>query len=473
MNSPSIPTSAPSSARKEIGNQWRLAVPIALTFLLNMGMSITDTVMVAGFGVHALTGIALASDSFSIVFYLASGIIAGLAPFFAKAIAHDEHQSIAQLWRTGVLIVICISLLLIPALWFVSMLFETIGVDTISAHIGAQYQHIIMFALFPMLMVALCRTYLTALQNTRVILMVTLLALPLNAVLNYFFMHGIAGYGALGAVGTGYSTLLVSTLTAVILLFAVWSHSPQVFAKTPTPSYGLNRVMAVLKTGVPIGIGSLAEVGLYLLSTVYVASVGTVDAVAHILVLRLAGVAYAIPAALSQTATVRVAASTTSSAERIAVQAAFRLALFAIVLVCGALLVLAPGVSRLLLDGSPAGVQAAQLAVTLIILLVVMEVFEIPGLTATGILRAHHDTRRPMIYLLFCYWIVSAPLALYLVEIKSLGAIGIWLALLFGMALSSVLIVIRFARQWYAINSMKDMIRGLNGVGVLARFLRV
>ena len=202
-------------------------------------------------------------------------------------------------------------------------------------------------------------------------------------------------------------------------------------------------------------------VGLYLLSTVYVATVGTVDAVAHILVLRLAGLAYAIPAALSQTTTVRVAASTTLAAEKVAVQAALQLALIATVLVCGVLLAMAPGVSKLLLDGSPAGEQAAQMAAYLIVLLVFVEAFEIPALTATGVLRAHHDTRRPMVYLLFCYWVVSAPLGVFLVEVQSLGAIGIWLALLVGMTLSSVLIIGRFARHQDALFSALNWMRGL------------
>ena len=80
-------------------------------------------------------------------------------------------------------------------------------------------------------------------------------------------------------------------------------------------------------------------------------------------------------------------------------------------------------------------------------LLVAVEAIEIPALTATGVLRAHHDTRLPMIYLVVSYWFVSAPLGVYLVEIQSLGAVGIWTALLVGMTLSSLLIIIRFARQ--------------------------
>jgi hypothetical protein len=61
----------------------RLAVPIMLIALVNMGMSITDTVMVsASYGTEALASVAVGSDFYSILFYLGAGTIGGLLPFY-------------------------------------------------------------------------------------------------------------------------------------------------------------------------------------------------------------------------------------------------------------------------------------------------------------------------------------------------------------------------------------------------------
>jgi hypothetical protein len=59
-----------------------------LIALVNMGMSVTDTLMVsAAFGAEALAAVAVGSDFYSILFYLGAGTIGGLAPFYAAAVA--------------------------------------------------------------------------------------------------------------------------------------------------------------------------------------------------------------------------------------------------------------------------------------------------------------------------------------------------------------------------------------------------
>ena len=69
------------SARSEGEALLRLALPIMLIALVNMGMSITDTVMVSVyFGADALAAVAVGSDLQSIVFYLGAGILGGPLP---------------------------------------------------------------------------------------------------------------------------------------------------------------------------------------------------------------------------------------------------------------------------------------------------------------------------------------------------------------------------------------------------------
>jgi Na+-driven multidrug efflux pump len=61
--------------------------PITLIALVNMGMSVTDTVMVSAlFGTGALAAVAVGSDFYSIVFYLSAGVLGGIAPFYTAAV---------------------------------------------------------------------------------------------------------------------------------------------------------------------------------------------------------------------------------------------------------------------------------------------------------------------------------------------------------------------------------------------------
>ena len=69
----------------------RLALPIMLIALVNMGMSITDAAMVSVlFGADALAAVAVGSDLYSILFYLGAGTLAGLSPFYAAAVVRAD-----------------------------------------------------------------------------------------------------------------------------------------------------------------------------------------------------------------------------------------------------------------------------------------------------------------------------------------------------------------------------------------------
>jgi Na+-driven multidrug efflux pump len=76
----------------------RLAAPIMLIALVNMGMSITDTAMVATlFGADALAAVAVGSDLYSILFYLGAGVLGGLAPFYTAATVRSDPAERARL----------------------------------------------------------------------------------------------------------------------------------------------------------------------------------------------------------------------------------------------------------------------------------------------------------------------------------------------------------------------------------------
>jgi MATE family multidrug resistance protein len=72
-----------------------------------------------------------------------------------------------------------------------------------------------------------------------------------------------------------------------------------------------NGLAAVLRVGLPIGIATVAEVGVFLGATIYAATLSAADVAAHTLALRTAGVAYAVPTALLQAAMIRMARAET------------------------------------------------------------------------------------------------------------------------------------------------------------------
>lgn len=421
----------------------RLAAPIMLIALVNMGMSVTDAAMVSAiFGADALAAVAVGSDFYSIVFYLGAGTLGGLAPFYTAATVRSDFAGTARLVRIGWMMVGLIAALSVPLVWFAPGWLAVLGLDTGLLEQGRGYTRAMALTLVPMLGVMLYRTILTAAEKPKVFLKVTVAMLPLNALGNYVLMTGPGPVPAFGPTGAGICTLLVATASLAILILLARRASGRATAAPGISGVDWRGIVAVLRVGLPVGIGTVAEVGVFLAATIYAATLGAADVAAHTLTLRTAGVAYAIPAALLQASMVRMARAHSQGDSRTD-RAVFTSSL-AISLAFGALIVLllsigAGPLAGAFFDDSPAGVAAAGLAAGLLVLLGVMEFIFTPGAAAAGLLRGRKDTRVPMIFALVGHWAVGAPLGVYLCEWHDLGAAGIWIGLSAGTLLTTSL----------------------------------
>ena len=425
----------------------RLAAPIMLICLVNMGMSVTDTAMVSAlFGAEALAAVAVGSDLYSIVFYLGAGVLAGFAPLYTAAVVRADPAERARLERSGRLAVALIAALLAPLVWTAPDWLARLGLDPDLLSQGRGYTRAMAATLVPMLGVALYRTILTAAEKPRIFLRVTLAMLPLNAAADYVLMTGAGPLPAFGPAGSGLGSLLVAT-TSLAILVGVGRRD-----RTSAPAgVDWQGLAMALRVGLPIGIATVAEVGVFLAATIYAATLGAADVAAHTLALRTAGVAYAVPTALLQAAMVRGARAETlgDPALRRSVTASG----LALALIAGTLLliVLAAGARPLadhFFDTSAVGLAASGLAAGLLLLLAVMEFVFAPSAAAAGLLRGRKDTRAPMLFTLIGQWGVGAPVGLYLCEAMGLGVAGLWIGLAAGTLLTALLTLHRlFVRR--------------------------
>jgi MATE family multidrug resistance protein len=425
----------------------RLAIPLVLIALVNMGMSLTDTLMVsAGFGVEALAAVAVASDFQSILFYLGAGTISGIAPLYAAAAARLDNGERTRLERAGQAVVLLLALALVPALWTAPDWLKFLGLDQGLLEAGRGYTRAMALTLVPLLGVTLYRTILTAAQRPRVFLAVTAAMLPLNALGNHLLMHGFGPIPAFGPTGAGLSSLIVATATLLVLILI----ARRTVRPTKWPSIGWIDIWPLFRIGLPIGVATVAELGIFLGATLYAATLGPAEVAAHTVALRVAGVAYAVPAALLQAATVRMAlavAARDSTRGKQVVTSALGLGMLAGTCLLGTLAVGADPITRSILDPSATGVAAAGTAVGLLLILGLMEFIANPGSAATGLLRGRKDTRVPMMVTLLGYWVVAAPLGLWLSEVLEHGIAGFWLGLLAGTFVTSALLLVRASRQ--------------------------
>lgn len=462
-----VPTATPMTAsgwalRFEEGRSLlRLAMPIALIALVNMGMSVTDTLMVSWlFGAEALAAVAVGSDLYSIIFYFCAGTLGGLAPFYTAAVTRADAVFRARLERMGWIMVALLALLSVPAVWFAPTWLEYLGLERGLLDEGTGYTRSMALTLIPMLGVTLYRTVLTAAEKPKVFLNVTMAMLPLNAVANYMLMMGAGPIPAFGPTGAGLSTLLVAAATLAALLFVARRATANATANAtaampaaapagaPVEHHGLG---AVLRVGLPIGVTMLTETGIFLAVTLYAAALSAADVAAHTLTLRLSGILYAGSAAMLQASMVRMARAVTlenAAMARAVVTSSLLISLTAGAALFALMAVSAEPLAVWFFDSSAAGIAAAKVAVGLLLLLGLLELIVYPGLAALGLLRGRKDTAATMTFKLVSYWGIGAPLGIWLCEVQHLGVTGLWIGLVTGAALTTLLTLWRlFTRR--------------------------
>jgi multidrug resistance protein, MATE family len=435
---------------KEGRSILRLAIPIMLIALVNMGMSVTDTLMVsAAFGAEALAAVAVGSDFFSILFYLGAGTIGGLAPVYTAAVVKADPAERIRLERTGQMVVLLIAAFLVPVVWTAPDWLGGLGLDQDLLDDGRGYTRAMALTLVPMLGVMLYRTILTAAERPKVFLKVTAAMLPLNALGNYVFMHGLGPVPDFGTTGAGVSSLLVALVSLTVLVLVARRSVPRA-AKVPRgPATSRRDLVPILRVGLPIGIVMVTELGIFLAATLYAATMSAADVAAHTLTLRVAGIAYAVPAALLQAAMVRMARAEVlddPGVRRAVTFGSLGLSIGAGAALLAALALVSTPLAYGILDDSQAGLAAAGMAAGLLLLLGMMELIVNPGAAAAGLLRGQKDTRAPMIFTLVGYWAVGAPLAVWLCEAQDLGITGVWIGLAAGTATTTLLMLARLSR---------------------------
>ena len=283
-----------------------------LIALVNMGMSITDAAMVSVlFGADALAAVAVGSDLYSILFYLGAGTLAGLSPFYAAAVVRADPTERVRLERIGQVAVALLAAVLVPVLWTAPEWLGALGLDPALLDQGRGYTQVMALTLVPMLGVAFYRTILTAAEKPKVFLWVTLAMLPVNAAANYVLMTGAGPAPDFGPTGAALATLLVATMSLLILALVARRSRPRGMVASAGPAVDWSGLASVLRVGLPIGIATVAEVGVFLGATIYAATLSAADVAAHTLALRTAGVAYAVPTALLQAAMIRMARAET------------------------------------------------------------------------------------------------------------------------------------------------------------------
>jgi len=91
--------------------------------------------------------------------------------------------------------------------------------------------------------------------------------------------------------------------------------------------------------------------------------------------------------------------------------------------------------------------QVLSLAATLLIFAAVFQVSDSTQVIGAGLLRGVKDVKVPTVLIAIAYWVIGLPAGYLLITVFDLGAQGMWIGLILGLTVASVLLLTRFLRR--------------------------
>jgi MATE family multidrug resistance protein len=451
----SIPGSGGENRAKwaaETAATLRLAAPIALAFLAEIGIVVADAVMAGKLGTTALAAEGLGAHLLFTPQLLAMGVLSSIAALGAHADGAGDSALVTRVSRQGLWLA---TLLAVPVMLMIAAtpsLLALSGRDPEILKMTGGMMYAGMAGVPALLWYTALRNFATVLHRTRIVVVISLLSLGVAVASNWLFLYGNLGAPKLGVTGVGISWSLASWVQLGVMVAYV-KRQP-LLMRYRVLSDLLHTDWKVLKdlfhVGWPISMSYAFETALFLASSLMMAWIGPDDLAAHTVVISISSVSYMIPYGVSQAATVRVGFCTGAQDAEGARRAGFvGIGLGIVWMLCTGLTMMA--VPRSLIGlyfdtMDPANQGALAIALMIIPIGALFQVVDGMQCTAIGALRGLKDTRIPMIMCFVGYCVIGVVASLFLAFGFGFGPRGVWFGLFIGLFASAVFLTFRFQK---------------------------
>jgi MATE family multidrug resistance protein len=434
---------------RELSTLGRLAAPMILAQVTQMGMGVADTIMAGQVSAVDLAGVALGGNLYWPFILLLSGVIMSLTPSVSQLHGAGRQAEAGEVARQAIWVAGAGGLLLVLFLNNVEPVYRLLEVDERAIPISVAYLEALSFGVLPVLGYFSLRYLCEGMSWTVPAMWIAAGSLALKIPLNFLFIYGGFGIEAMGGVGCGWASVIVLNGQFLVMALVVSRsriRATGVFSRFSRPDPV--EILRLVKLGLPIGITNFMEISLFSVITLLIGRLGAESVAAHMIASNVGGMTFMVPLALGMAVSIRVGfnvgAGDLTAARRSGWVAIWLSLLFALV----------AAVIVYLFRYQIAGLYSSELAVVavaadLLIFVALYQFFDDAQVTAVGALRGFKDTRATMWVAMLSYWGVGLPVGVAIgfgwIEVAGFeGVRGFWIGLIAGLGVAAVVLTTRF-----------------------------
>jgi MATE family multidrug resistance protein len=436
----------------------KLALPMSLTQVINMGSVFTCSVMLSHLGHEVLAASALIFSTQMTLFMMGMSILFSVSFLVSHACGAKKNGDVGLYAQQSWLIGFIASIPMMLILWNVGPILRAVHEPMALTYIVQKCMHGYIFGILPGCLLMGNLQVLYGTQYARIALMVTLGGVLVLIFNSYVLMFGKFGFPALGVMGFGLGVASQMTFSFICTSLILW-FKPDFkkyklfdfriyFAKTRDLIKGFKVLKEILNLGWPMSVQICGELICTMLSTAMVGWIGVNQLAAFQIVNRYTLLLLVPIFAFSQAMGILVGSARGSkNFHRIQILGKVGLryvaglsALFLVIFLLFPKVLAMPYLDSTRVEFLP----TLHLVTLLFSVVAFTQFFDAIRNTMTGALRGLFDTRYPMVISIFAIWCVGLPLSYFLAFLFKLGLIGIALGNLTGIFIGMLMVYYRW-----------------------------
>ncbi len=429
-----------------------LAGPLVLGNLAQMAIHTTEVIILGRYDVQALAAAALAVNLYFACGTFGMGLMTAASPMIAaeRGRRKSSVRDIRRTVRQGFWVALTVCVPIWAVLWNSENLFLLMGQQPDLSRDAGQFMRVAMWGLLPWLLQFVLRMYVSALERPIWGVIVTLCGVAVNLLVCWALVFGNFGFPEMGLMGAATANLVANCTLFAVMALVVTTVRPfrryRLFGRFWVADWP--RYRGLFRLGLPIAITFAFEVAIFSSAAFLMGLISRDSLAAHAVAIQIASFAFMVPFSLSQAATVRVGlhqGARDSQAAGRAGWAALGLGVISACVMSATMAFFPDALVGLFIDPRDASAAAAfSLALSFLLVAAIFQLVDAVQAVGAGVLRGLQDTRWPMLFAAFGYWVVGMGTAWFFAFRLGWDGVGVWVGLAAGLAVVSVLMVARW-----------------------------
>jgi MATE family multidrug resistance protein len=444
-----------SQYTKEFSYNLKLAYPVILGMVGHTLIGIVDNIMVGKLGSAELAAVSLGNSMVFVAMSIGIGFSTAITPIVAEADVAKDTSRLRSVFHHGLFLCTVLGLLLFGLVVLAKPIMTMLNQPEEVIVLAKPYLDLVAFSLLPLVIYQGYKQFADGMSMTKISMYAIVMANVVHVILNYLLIYGVWIFPKMGIVGAALGTV-ISRILMVVFMHVILSRKEALQSYFKGFSFSeLQRSMVnkIVGLGLPSAMQMLFEVVLFTSAVWLCGTIGKTSQAANQIALSLASMTFMFGMGLSVVSMIRVSNQRGLKDYvhlRTVARSIFILAIIIEIIFALVFILFHQWLPYIFLNMEDAAQMADNQEVIVIAaqLLLIAAVFQISDgiqVVVLGALRGLQDVKVPMYLTFVAYWMVGFPISYYLGLSTDMKAEGVWIGLLIGLTVASVLLYYRFA----------------------------